>query len=106
MLPGLYAGARAFVLPSLHEGFGLPCIEAMASGVPVAASNRGALPEACAGAALHFDPDDPEATEAAVLRVVADDAERARLRAAGFARAAELTWDRAARTVDEVLCRV
>lgn len=103
LLPALYAGARAFVLPSLHEGFGLTCIEAMRSGVPVAASDRGALPEACGGAALHFDPDDPAATRAAVLRVVDDEAERTRLRAAGLARAAELTWERAVRAVDSLL---
>ena len=103
LLPSLYAGARAFVLPSLHEGFGLTCIEAMRSGVPVAASNRGALPEACGGAALHFDPADAAATEAAVLRVVDDQDERTRLRAAGLARASELTWDRAARAVDALL---
>jgi len=105
LLPSLYAGARAFVLPSLHEGFGLTCVEAMRSGVPVASSDRGALPEACGGAALLFDPDDPEATSRAVLRAVDDDEERARLRAAGLSRAAELTWDRAARTVDGILMR-
>src|SRR6185503_11806907 len=46
-LPGLYAGAEAFVLPSLYEGFGLPVLEAMASGVPVVAAATGALPETC-----------------------------------------------------------
>ena len=103
LLPSLYSGARAFVLPSLHEGFGLTCIEAMRSGVPVAASNRGALPEACGGAALHFDPDDAGELHAAVLRVVDDQQERARLRSAGLARAGELTWERAARSVDALL---
>lgn len=106
LLPGLYAGATAFVLPSLHEGFGLPCIEAMRSGVPVAASNRGAVPEACGGAALLFDPDDAGETTRAVLRAVEDDGERARMRAAGSAHAARLTWDRAARAVDEILTAV
>lgn len=103
LLPSLYAGASAFVLPSLHEGFGLPCVEAMRAGVPVAASDRGALPEACGGAALHFDPDDAQAVRSAVLRLVEDDGERERLRAAGRARAAALGWDRTARAVDEVL---
>lgn len=103
LLPSLYAGAQAFVLPSLHEGFGLPCIEAMRSGVPVAASDRGALPETCAGAARLFDPGDPTAVSDAVLQLVKDDAERNRLRAAGLAHAAGLTWERAAHAVDAIL---
>ena len=57
-LPGLYAGARAFVLPSWHEGFGLTCIEAMACGVPVVAARAGALPETCGDAARYADPFD------------------------------------------------
>lgn len=105
LLPGLYAGARAFVLPSLHEGFGLTVVEAMRTGIPVASSNRGALPEACGNAALLFDPEDPAALAQAVLRTVDDGAERARLRAAGLAHAAELSWDRAARAVDGILAR-
>lgn len=103
LLPSLYAGAEAFVLPSLHEGFGLTCVEAMAAGVPVAASDRGALREACAGAALHFDPQDPEEMKKVVLRTVTDEGVRHRLRAAGRARAADLTWDNAARSVDAIL---
>ena len=103
LLPGLYAGASAFVLPSLYEGFGLTCLEAMAAGVPVAAAERGALPETCGEAALLFDPADPEAVRAAVLRVVGDEDLRARLRAAGRERAAALSWDRAARATDALL---
>jgi glycosyltransferase involved in cell wall biosynthesis len=106
LLPSLYAGARAFVLPSLHEGYGLTCIEAMACGVPVAASDRPALPDTCGGAAIHFDPDDPEATTDAVLRAATDDAERARLRELGLRHAAGLTWDRVVEAVDAVLVSV
>ena len=102
-LAGLYAGARAFVLPSHYEGFGLPCIEAMACGVPVVAADRGALPEACGGAAVLVDPDDPGAVAEAIARVATDDGLRERLRAAGLERAAGLTWDRTAAEIDTLL---
>jgi glycosyltransferase involved in cell wall biosynthesis len=100
LLPGLYAGARAFVLPSLYEGFGLTCLEAMASGVPVVAADRGALPETCAGAAVLVDPTDPAAIADALVRVLGDPALAATLRAAGRARAGELTWERSAREIN------
>jgi glycosyltransferase involved in cell wall biosynthesis len=103
LLPGLYAGAGAFVLPSLHEGFGLPVIEAMACGTPVVASNRGALPETCGDAALLVDPQDASAIAEAVLAVALDEAVAHRLRESGLARAAHFSWDRAAREVDAVL---
>lgn len=102
-LPGLYAGARAFVLPSLHEGFGLPCVEAMASGVPVVASDRAALPETCGGAALLVDPTDAQAVADALLVAATDEPERARMRAAGLARAAGLRWERTAREIDALV---
>ena len=66
-LPSLYAGAAALAMPSLYEGFGLPCVEAMAAGTPVVAADRAALPEACGGAALLADPDDPDAFAAALV---------------------------------------
>jgi glycosyltransferase involved in cell wall biosynthesis len=98
-LPGLYAGARAFVLPSLYEGFGLPCIEAMACGTPVAAARAAGLPETCGDAAVYADPRDPAGIADAIETAMDDDD----LRAAGLRRAAAFTWDRTARGVDVVI---
>jgi glycosyltransferase involved in cell wall biosynthesis len=98
-LADLYARASALVFPSLYEGFGLPPLEAMASGCPVAASNAGSLPEVCGEAARLFDPTSPEAIAKAVLDVLADPqpyVER------GLERAAEFTWERSARAHERV----
>src|SRR3954452_12029652 len=103
-LPGLYAGAEAFVLPSLYEGFGLPVLEAMASGTPVVAANTTALPDTAGGAARLADPD-PEALREALLTLLGDTAERTRLRDAGLQRAREFTWERTAREVDAIVRR-
>ena len=96
-LEGLYALADVFVFPSLYEGFGLPVLEAMRRGVPVACSDRSSLPEVAGDAALMFDPEDPRAITAAIERVLGDPAEAARLRAAGRAQAARFTWAETAR---------
>jgi glycosyltransferase involved in cell wall biosynthesis len=91
-LPALYAGAGCFVLPSLYEGFGLPCLEAMACGTPVVAADRGALPETCGDAALLVDPTDQTAIADAVEAAIRDD----RLRERGLKRAAGFSWERTA----------
>lgn len=95
-MDGLYALADAFVFPSLYEGFGLPVLEAMARGIPVACADRASLPEVVGDAGLLFDPTDVGAISAAISRLLDDQAMAASLRAAGPARAAAFTWSRSA----------
>jgi glycosyltransferase involved in cell wall biosynthesis len=91
-LHGLYAAADGLAYPSLYEGFGLPVLEAMAHGTPVLTSDRSSLPEVAGEAALLVDPTDQAAIAAGLLRLVGDQALRARLAAAGPRRAARFTW--------------
>jgi glycosyltransferase involved in cell wall biosynthesis len=93
----LYNAAACFVLPSLWEGFGLPVLEAMACGAPVVASARGALPEIVGAAGLLFDPERQGDLCAVLARLLADADLQADLRRLGPQRAAEYSWDRAAR---------
>jgi glycosyltransferase involved in cell wall biosynthesis len=100
-LEGLYALAACVVFPSLYEGFGLPVLEAMVRGVPVACSDRSSLPEVAGDAALLFDPEDVPAMAGAVERLVSDRELADRLARAGLHRAATFSWDRtAAQTVE------
>ena len=98
----LYRLAAVFVFPSLYEGFGLPPLEAMASGTPVITSNVSSLPEVVGDAALLIDPYEPAAIEAAMRRVLTEPALRDDLRARGLARVKEFSWERSVRRIREV----
>jgi glycosyltransferase involved in cell wall biosynthesis len=98
-LVGLYRTAAALVFPSLHETFGLPPLEAMACGCPVASSKAGSLPEVCGDAAVYFDPESSDEIAAAILDVLTRANE---LSALGLRRAAEFDWERSARSHDDV----
>jgi glycosyltransferase involved in cell wall biosynthesis len=98
-LVALYRRASALVFPSLYEGFGLPAVEAMACGCPVAASNAGSLPEVVGDAAVLVDPRDPESIAAGVLEALGRPDELSRR---GLARAATFTWEATARAHDRV----
>ena len=102
---GLWAIADAYVFPSLYEGFGLPVLEAMARGVPVACSDASSLPEVAGDAALLFDPRSQSGIAEAVLRILEDEGLRERLRTLGRARAALFTWELTARRTLESYAR-
>ncbi len=111
-MPALYSGALGFVFPSVYEGFGLPVLEAMACGAPTACANTSSLAEIVGDAssadapALLFDPHDVASLRDALARLLADDALRQRLSAAGQARARAFTWERAAEETIGVYRRV
>jgi glycosyltransferase involved in cell wall biosynthesis len=98
-LASLYRTAACLVFPSLYEGFGLPPLEAMACGCPVAAANAAAIPEICGDAAVYFDPHDPEAIANGVREALALADE---LHELGLARASRFTWEESARSHDLV----
>jgi glycosyltransferase involved in cell wall biosynthesis len=95
-LPGVYRSADVLLMPSLHEGFGLPVLEAMACGTPVVASDAGSLPEVVGEAGLLVHPTDIDGLADASVRVLSDPALRDELRRRGIERAGAFTWDRAA----------
>ena len=101
-LPAIYRCAELLLVPSWDEGFGLPVLEAMASGVPVVVSNRGALPEVAGDAGLIVDPRDHAAMAKAVAEVLKRPLLHAQLREAGLQRARQFTWEAMARRTLDV----
>jgi glycosyltransferase involved in cell wall biosynthesis len=97
LLARLYRGASAFVYPSLYEGFGIPPLEAMAQGCPVICSTGGSIPEIVGDAGEFFDPVDPDALAAAIVRVVSSEARAADLRQAGRIRIRNFSWEKCAK---------
>ena len=105
-LPALYSGCRAFVYPSLHEGFGFPPLEAMACGRPVVVSQAGSLPEVCGDAATYVNPLSEDSLVEAMVEVCRNDDRQKRLVERGRVQAARFTWDAAAASTEAVLERV
>lgn len=100
-LPLVYALATVFVFPSWAEGFGLPPLEAMSSGVPVVVSNRTSVPEVCGDAAIYCDPTSPPDIAQKIDSVLSDSGLQERLKLSGIARSRSFTWERSASTLIE-----
>jgi glycosyltransferase involved in cell wall biosynthesis len=101
-LAAFYRLARAFVFPSLYEGFGLPPLEAMACGTPVVTSNVSSLPEIAGGAAILVDPYDTASIAEGITRAVSDEALRAELTARGLARARDFSWTQSVAAIHRI----
>lgn len=104
LLPALYARAALFLYPSIYEGFGLPPLEAMASGTPVIVASRSCLPEVCGDAAAYVDPDDPDDMLAGIIRGLTDEAWRGDASRRGLERAKAFTWGRCIEATAEIYC--
>lgn len=106
LIPPLYAGAAAFCYPSRYEGFGLPALEAMASGVPVITSNKTSLPEVVGDAGIMVDPDDVEGMRERLRQLLEDQAYADELGQRGLVRSQTFSWDRCARETFSVYRQV
>lgn len=102
-MAALYAGALSFVYPSFYEGFGIPCLEAMACGCPVICSNLSSFPEIVGDAALQVDPYDTEAIASAIVQVTSDKILRERLAFAGQEQAKRFSWNASAERLSAVI---
>ncbi len=105
-LPALYSGARLFAFPSFYEGFGLPVLEALSSGVPVVCSNSSSLPEVSGGAALMCDPLDVDALADNLKRALEDEQWRVTAIQLGLCHAARFSWKECSRKTAEVYRKV
>jgi glycosyltransferase involved in cell wall biosynthesis len=102
LLGSLYRHARAFIYPSIYEGFGLPPLEAMSNSCPVVSSNTSSMPEVVAQAGVYFNPLEVQEIRTAVESVVYDDEHCEQLREAGRQRVAQFSWERCARETSTV----
>jgi glycosyltransferase involved in cell wall biosynthesis len=103
VLPAVYRGAEVLCFPCRYEGFGLPLVEAMASGCPVIASDEGALPETAGDAGVLLSPEDPAVWARAIVALCADTGRRRRLRDQGLARARDFSWQACAASTISIL---
>lgn len=102
-LPAVYAGATAFVYPSLYEGFGLPILEAMACGTPVIASDSAVFREIYSDAAIPINPREPQELAHAMRNIIEDKSLAENLRQRGFEKAVQLSWDESARKTQSII---
>lgn len=105
-LPGLFSGAQAFVLPSLHEGFGIPVIEAQACGCPVVVSNVSSLPEIVGESGVLVDPESDDSIADGVKKVLTDEKTRTDLAERGFKNVKRFSWEKCAQEVLSTLSKV
>lgn len=105
VLPALYNGARLLVLPSFHEGFGMPAVEAMACGVPVVIAQRGSLPEVVGNWGVYIDPEDIDSITDGIWQVLENEDLAQRLKQGGLDHAANYTWERTAEIALDVYRR-